>query len=352
MKNVKQNAGIWIILAAAAVFLLVSLVIKLNNRTGKIIEVSSGYRVVMGTIARITVITDSVENGQKSINAAFDCFQNIEDMMSYHLPDSQLSLVNHNAFGHAVPVSDDLFEVIKKSIEFGKLSDGAFDITIGPVEDLYRAAEKQNILPTDEQIAAAKAKTGYEKIIIDEKNKTVRFAVDGMKLDLGGIAKGFAVDKAYEILKANGAVGGLVDLGGNIRCFLTPAAPRKTWLIDLQDPNVTESDMSGKSLLVLKLQDMSVSTSGDYRRFETIGGKKFSHIIDPRKASSSSELSSVTILAASAADADALSTAVTVLGEKKGLELIASIPDTKAIIITAAPEFKMTKSSGADAFIK
>ena len=174
-----------------------------------------------------------------------------------------------------------------------------------------------------------------------------------MKIDLGGIAKGFAIDKAAEVLINKGAIGAMVDVGGDIRCFIKPDAKRKSWYIGLQDPkNTDKSELINQYLLTLELENSAVTTSGDYRRFVLIEGEKFSHIIDPAKAASSTDISSVTIIAASATDADALATAVSLMGEEKGLELIEKTKDTEAILISAAPEFKLKKTSNADEYIK
>jgi thiamine biosynthesis lipoprotein len=177
-----------------------------------------------------------------------------------------------------------------------------------------------------------------------------------MRLDLGGIAKGYAVDKAVEAMWREGAIGGMVGAGGDIRCFGKPA-DKDTWRVGLQNPVAAKlPDSNGvisaeEVLMVLKVNDMAVTTSGDYRRFVTIDGKRYSHIIDTNTATGASKLSSDTILAATAVDADALSTAVNVMGAEKGLALVESLGGVEAILITAGPEYKVVKSSGADAYL-
>ena len=168
-----------------------------------------------------------------------------------------------------------------------------------------------------------------------------------MRLDLGGIAKGYAIDRAVEAMRAGGAVGGMVDVGGDIRCFGRRKNDSQEWLIGLQNPRV-----EGDLLLKLRLNDMAVATSGDYRRFVLIDGQRYSHIFDPAKSTSAKELRSVTIIAPTAIQADILATAVSVMGKEKGLKLIESTPDTEAIIIPADSEKNIVKTSGADVFIK
>jgi thiamine biosynthesis lipoprotein len=174
-----------------------------------------------------------------------------------------------------------------------------------------------------------------------------------MRLDLGAIAKGYAVDKAVEAMQKSGAAGGLVDAGGNIRCFGLPPQRKDCWLVGLQDPHKPE-ELYGMSqpLLVLRLDDAAVATSGGYRRFVVIADKKYSHIIDPRSPGAAEELKSVTIIAEKAVDADAISTAVYVMGAEKGIALVRSMTGTEAILVTCEPEYKIIKSNGADKFVE
>jgi len=145
----------------------------------------SGSRIVMGTIANITAVAENDETVRASIEAAFDKLVEADEMMSDYKTGSELSVVNRDAFTRPVKVSDDLFAVLKASLEYSRKSRGAFDITIGPVVELWRRMEKTTQKPTDEELARARTRVGYDKLILDETNRTVRFAVEGMKLDLG-----------------------------------------------------------------------------------------------------------------------------------------------------------------------
>jgi len=324
------------------------------------VEVDGGYREIMGTFARIVVVAKDAKQARNCIEAGFDEMRRIDSLMSDYKADSELSKVNREAFGGPVKISDELFGLLQKSVEFSQLSNGAFDITVGPLVDLWHKAGETNSMPDEIAIAAAKARVGYEKLILDANAITVRFAVDGMRLDLGGIAKGYAVDKAVEIMKQKGALAGMVDSGGNIRCFGKPT-DNDSWLIGVQDPNIEGSveriadSPDGSGLMVLKLNPdkigTAVATSGDYRRFVTVGGKKVSHIIDTNTATGANKLAGDTIIAKTALEADALSTAVNVLGPEKGLELIESLSGVECILITAGPEYKVIKSNGVDAYI-
>lgn len=209
-------------------------------------------------------------------------------------------------------------------------------------------------MPTDAELQKVRSKVGYEKLILDANELSLRFAAEGMKIDLGGIAKGYAIDKAIEAMQKNGAVGGMVDIGGDIRCFGTPPQGKEYWLIGLQEPSgkIEISPGSDELVLVLKLKDGAVATSGDYRRFVLVGGERYSHIIDRRTAAGAKGLSSVTIIANKANEADALATAVSVMGAKEGLELIDRLPETEAILITTQPQRKLIKTSGAGKYIE
>jgi thiamine biosynthesis lipoprotein len=174
-----------------------------------------------------------------------------------------------------------------------------------------------------------------------------------MRVDLGGIAKGYAIDKAVEAMRKGGAVGGMVIIGGEIQCFGLPPAGQKNWRIGLQDPDKAKDGFdAGTPLLVLHLTDAAIATSGHYRRFVTIGGKRYSHIVDPESGHSNESLASVTIICPSSTDADALATAVSVMGKEKGLALIETIPQTEAILITSAPKYEIIKTGGAEKYIE
>jgi len=325
------------------------------------IEVNGGYREIMGTFARVVAVTKHERQARRCIEAGFSELVRIDKMMSDYKPDSELSKVNREAFANPVKVGPELFEILQKSVDFSRLSNGAFDITVGPLVDLWHKAGETNSIPDENTLAATKARVGYEKLILDANEQTVRFAVAGMRLDLGGIGKGYAVDKAVEAMRRRGAIGGMVDSGGNIRCFGAPA-DTDAWLVGLQNPKSagTDADLLGLNgaidaggvLMVLRLNDMAVATSGDYRRFVTVEGKKVSHIIDTNTATGANKLASDTIIAATAVDADALSTAVNVMGAEKGLALIESLDGVEAILITAGPEYQVVKTNGADAYLR
>jgi thiamine biosynthesis lipoprotein len=315
-------------------------------------EADSGHRLVMGTFARVVVVAPNKKTARRCIKAAFAEINNVDQLMSDYKKDSEISQLNRDAFKQAVKVSKPTYEVLQKAVRFSRLSEGAFDVTVGPMVQLWRAAAGANSLPTETELQQARSRVGYEKLILDSNETTVRFSVDGMKLDFGGIAKGYAIDKAVEAMKEQGALGAMVDIGGDIRCFGKPSKGKKQWLIGVQDPTKAREGLDpGTSLLVLKLTDAAIATSGDYRRFTLIEGQKYSHIISRTTAAGAEGLSSVTIIAKRALDADALATAVTIMGPEKGLALIEKLPQTEAILITSSPEKKFIKTRGAEKYL-
>ncbi|MCE5185908.1 MAG: FAD:protein FMN transferase [Planctomycetaceae bacterium] len=326
---------------AAVMLLMLGFVLTAQRR--RVVTVDSGSRPLMGTLARIVVVAKDSARAAEAIELAFDEIVSLERLMSDFDPNSQLSLVNRRAFTEPVPVDDSLFEVLSASIEYSRLSDGAFDITVGPVVGLWRAERNTGVPPTLQALEEARRAVGWQSLLLDPGKKTVRFAKPGMHLDLGGIAKGYAVDRALELLGQSGAQGAMVDLGGNIRTFGVPAHGARHWNIGLQDPRRNEH-----TLAVLNLDNLAVATSGDYRRFAVVNGQRLSHIIDPNTAQSAQSVSSVTIIAPSAMQTDALSTAVTVLGDQKGLLLVQSLPQVETIIIKNGA---MIKSANAARFI-
>ncbi|MGE5296635.1 MAG: FAD:protein FMN transferase [Solirubrobacterales bacterium] len=346
MKQIGRFAPIGIVLAIVFSLLYVSI----SRRPP--IEVDSGARMVMGTFSRVVVIARSERTANACIKAAFDVQERIETLMSYHRENSELNQVNHYAAQKAMQVNPMTFEVIRQAVRFSELSDGAFDVTVGPLVDLWKAAGEANEPPSDEALAEAKRKVGYQKLILDDKAATVRFAEEGMRIDLGGIAKGYAVDKSVEAMQKLGARGGMVDLGGNIRCFGLAPRGQEKWRIGLQDPNVAPDDFDGsRYLLVLEIADESVATSGDYRRFSVVKGEKESHIVDTHSGKGANKLVSDTIIAPDATTADALSTAVNVLGPEAGMALIERLPSVEAILIPAGRQNTLLYSSGAHKYV-
>ena len=302
------------------------------------------FREVMGTFAQVVVVMEDGGDKRAAKEAGFEELYAVDDSMSDYNADSELSKLNRVGFDGPMVVSDELFEVVSAAVQYSSQTGGAFDITVGPLVELWRRAEKDKVKPTDEQIADAKAKVGYEKLKLESANKTVQFLAEGMLLDLGGIAKGYAIDKGIEAAKGHGAMAVMVDVGGDMMCY--GKARAGGWKIGLQDPTA-----DGEMLLVLKLNDVAVATSGNYRRFVVIGDERYSHIFRPKEGVSAGELTSVSVIAPTAIQADALATAVSVMGAEKGLVMIEGIAGVECMVISAGDESEILHTSGIGQYI-
>ena len=309
--------------------ILVFAVFLLGCSTG--IREFSETKLLMGTTVEIKVLFFDGAIAKKSISDAFDEIIRIENIFSVYKPESEISQLNKN--GLAV-VSDEVIQLVEKSNYFSEISAGAFDTTVLPVIELWKSSKKLGRVPSPSAIEGAKKLVGWRNILIDEKNKKISFAKKGMKIDLGGIAKGYAVDCAVEALKRNGIKTGMVNAGGDLRCF-----GGKTWKIALQNPR-DKNDF----ITVLKIKDKAVTTSGDYERYFFLDKTKISHIINPLSGYSADETISSTIIADNAADADALATAAYVLGAKDGLKLVQLYKVAECLLIDK--ERKIYKTTG------
>ena len=342
MKNQKFN---FVLAVLAAIFIFYLLITRLHRP--KFVSVESPNRFVMNTVANIIAVAPDQQTAQKSIDAAFKQVYRLEKLFNRYDPNSQLSQVNKFAANQPVKVDKDLFDILQLSVHYSKITDDAFDITIGPLVDLWKKCAKTNSMPTDQQLAETKKIIGCDKLILDANDFSIRFTTPGISLDLGAIAKGFAADKAIEIMKQCGATGGLVNLGGQIGCF-GKTEKNTDWIIGVRNPANPDNN---KIVAKLTLTDMAVSTSGNYERFYKIGEHRFSHIFNPSTEKSADLLSSVTIICPIGVQADAFSTAVSVLGAQKGLSLIEKINDTEAILIPADNNSTIIKSTGVEKFI-
>lgn len=229
-------------------------------------------QVHMGMEARIVVYAPSSEVAETACRAAFARIGELDSIMSDYRRDSELNRLCDRAGGDPVRVSDDLFRVLARSQEIARATNGAFDVIVGPVVQLWRAARRTAQLPSRTEIEAARAKVGYAKMTLDPVGKRVRLRTPGMRLDLGGIAKGYACDAAMAVLREQGLTRALVEMGGDI--VLSEAPPGTTgWTIRI-------ATASGP--IDRKLANCAVSTSGDTEQFVIIGGKRYSHVVDPR----------------------------------------------------------------------
>jgi FAD:protein FMN transferase len=282
---------------------------------------------IMGTAIRVELWSEDRADGEAAVSAVMAEMHRIDHAMSPHKPESELSRINRHAAAGPVKLSDEMLRLVQRAIEFSKLSQGAFDITYASVGQLYDYREK--VKPSDAAIAQARAAVGYQNLVVDSAARSLRFARDGVRIDLGGFAKGHAVDNAAAILVRRGVKHAIVSAGGDSRVIGDHRG--RPWSIAIRDPR-----RAGEVVAVLPLEDVAISTSGDYERFFEHNGVRCHHIIDPATGKSPSSVRSVTILAADGLTSEGLSKSLFVLGLEKGMRLIESFEGVDAVVIDAA----------------
>jgi len=282
---------------------------------------------VMGTEAKVEFEADSEKLAQKLIQDVVAEMNRIDRLMSPFKSTSELSRLNREGSSRPVKVTSELFRLLELSIEYSKLTEGSFDVTFSSLGYLYNYRKEQK--PSQSQIDDLTPSIDYRSIVLSNKDKAVSFKNSNTRVDLGGIAKGHAVDQCIKLLVASGIKNAFVSAGGDSR--VVGKKGDRLWYIGIRDPR------DRKKLIVnMPLEEVSISTSGDYERFFIKDKVRYHHILDPKTGDSARASRSVTILAPTSTRADALSTSVFVLGPKKGMALINSIPDVSAIIIDKA----------------
>lgn len=273
-------------------------------------------RVLMATFWEV------VSADKKAGAIVFSEVSRIEQLLSRYIESSEISRLNRSG---RLKVSPDTFYVIKRSKEFWQITGGAFDITVGPLIDLWGFKNQAYTVPAQRKIRSALKLIGSDKIILDENNCMVEFKLPGMKIDLGGIAKGYALDQAVKKLKENNINSCLINAGGQV--YALGKRSGRPWKVGIK--NGRGSDIHGR----LEIKDRSISTSGDYEQFFSSDGKRYSHILDPKTGyPASSGLVSVTVAAPSGIEADALSTSAFILGKEGAAGLAKQFPKARFYI--------------------
>jgi FAD:protein FMN transferase len=282
---------------------------------------------IMGTAISVELWCDDRDCGDAAITAVLADMHRIDQAMSPHKPTSELSCINRDAASHAVRLSDEMYALVARAIEFSELSDGAFDITYASVGHLYdyRAGTQ----PSAAALAEARAAIGWQHLQLDRTTRSLRFARPGMRIDLGGFAKGHAVDRGAAILRRFGITNAIVTAGGDSHVLGDRRG--RPWTIAIADPR-----RPGEVVAVLPLEDTAISTSGDYERFFIdADGQRCHHLIDPKTGRSPSSVRSVTILADDGLTSEALSKTVFVAGLDKGLQLVEAQAGVDAVVVDA-----------------
>ncbi len=293
---------------------------------------------IMGTRIVVELWSDDRAQGEEAVQAVLAEMRRIDEAMSTYKPTSEVSRVNAEAAARPVPISQELFDLLATSIEFSKVTRGAFDITYASVGYMYDYRE--HVRPNEDEIAKALPGVNYRHLILDPKARTIKFARDGVRIDLGGIGKGYAVDRGIAILQSRGIQHALVTAGGDSRIigdrFGNP------WVVGIRHP-----DRKSEVIARIPLEDAAISTSGDYERYFDENGVRYHHIIDPKTGHSASKVRSATIIGPAATRTDGLSKTAFVLGPEQAIEIYNSLDDIDAILVT--PDGRVLYTKGLEA---
>ena len=292
-------------------------------------------RAIMGTAVSVELWAADDNTAHAAIDAVMKEMTRIDQTMSPYIKTSELALINREATQHPVKISAEMMHLLATSIHYSVISHGAFDISYASVGYMYDY--RRHIEPTDAQIKSHLDAIDYRAIKLDEKAGTVQFMKPGMRIDLGGIAKGYAVDQGAAILMAYGIKNAIVTAGGDSRILGDHRG--RPWIVGIKDPRA-----EGKSAVALPLSNTAISTSGDYERYFMDGKRRVHHIINPKTGKSATGVRSVSVLAPHGIDSDALTKPLFILGVKRGMEIIDKIPGVDAIVIDSKGQMFYSKN--------
>ena len=299
-------------------------------------------RELLGTLVKISVY-DNGDHVKGAVEEGFAAMQKVQDTMNRFDPGSELAALNGKAGAGWTEVSDGLLHVIRSSVRYSKETEGAFDVTVLPLMGLWDFNAEEPKAPSQTHVDAMLRLVGSDRIVVDDERKKILLPITGMGVDLGAIAKGYAVDRAVAALERGGIGSGMVVGGGNI-AFVGLPPGRPHWNIGVRHPRDKTSEVG-----VIHVASGAVATSGEYEKYVILNGKRYSHIIDPKTGwPVESNVASVSILAPTAEEADALSTAVFVMGAKEGMKFVEAREGIEAVIITldAREDIKVLLSTG------
>jgi len=290
---------------------------------------------IMGTRIVVELWATDQAQGNAAIEAVLAEMRRVDAAMSTYKPTSELSMVNARAAEEPIKITPELFDLLATSLEYSRITDGAFDITYASVGYMYDF--RKHVRPDDKQIAAALPGINYRHVELDKKNSTVHFARPGVRIDLGGIGKGHAVDRGIAVLQARGIEHALVTAGGDSRIIGDRFG--QPWVVGIRHP-----DRKDEVIARIPLEDAALSTSGDYERYFDEDGVRYHHIIDPKTGHSASKVRSATIIGPTATRTDGLSKTAFILGPEKAIEIYNRLEDIDAVLVT--PEGKVLYTEG------
>jgi thiamine biosynthesis lipoprotein len=294
----------------------------------------------MGTMVRITAIGSDKGSVATAIEAAFDEIRQVDKLMSVHDEKSRLSAVNRTSAPQMLPVDARVFEVIEASLKYGSLTGGALDVTVLPLMRLWGFHDQSKTLPKEHNLRKALSLVDYGSIRVDSKNQRVGFQKMGVQIDFGGIAKGYAVDRAAQRLREHEIGSAIINGGGDIYAMGSPP-DGDSWVVGITDPLQPNELMATTTL-----KDAAIATSGNYEQYRVIDGERFGHIIDPKTGLPISDMLSATVVAPTTLEADSLSTASFVLGSKPGMELLQDLRQIEGILLGGEGKSNVSVSPG------
>lgn len=296
---------------------------------------------VMGTRVTVSIWSDDEKAAAAAIAAVLDEFRRIDRLMTTWHKDSEVSRVNAAAGSSAVQVSDEVLMVIDKALEVSRQTSGAFDVTVGAFRGLWKFdQDKDGSIPTRDEVKSRMALIGYKGVAIERARKRVRLARKGMRLTLGGIAKGYAVDRAVALLYDRNFVDFIIQAGGDL--YVSGRRGDRNWRVGIRDPRGSRES----TFAIAAIENRTFSTSGDYERYLVKDGVRYHHILDPKTGQPARRSRSVTVMAKDAFTADAWSTALFVIGVEKGMPMVEQMPGLEAVFVDAANKVHM--SSGLE----
>jgi thiamine biosynthesis lipoprotein len=282
----------------------------------------------MGTLVSITVVARNEAVAQAAATAGFAEIRRLEELLSTWIATSELSRVNASAGIKPIHVSTETLTIVQRAMQAAEMTDGGFNIAIGPAVEAWSVTDGQRI-PTESELDALRPLVDLQAVHVDVREQTIYLGKAGMRIDVGGIGKGYAADQAVEALRRAGAIAGVVALSGDIKTFgRLPGG--KMFPIGIQHPR-----KDGSVLAWIDLQDEAISTAGDYERFFVRDGVRYHHILDPRTLQPARSCQSVTVIAREGVWADGLDTGIFVMGVELGMQLVETLPDVEAIIVDA-----------------
>jgi thiamine biosynthesis lipoprotein len=318
-----------------ALLVLCTLSFALAARAEWVERVEDG---IMGTRIAVELWADDASPGRASIDAVLAEMRRVDAAMSTYKPTSELSQVNAGAAQAPVKISAELFDLLTTALDYSRVTEGAFDITYASVGYLYDF--RRRVRPDEAHIKAALPGVNYRHVVLDRKTQTVRFAQPGVRIDLGGIAKGHSVDRAIALLQGRGVKHAMVSAGGDSRIIGDRFG--KPWMVGIRHP-----DRKQEVIARIPLDDAALSTSGDYERYFDDGGVRYHHIIDPGTGHSASKVRSATIIGPTATRTDGLSKTAFVLGPERALEIYNRLDDIDAVLVT--PDGRVLYTKGLEA---